>query len=104
MEIKVEDSVKTTARHLITIFALTTPIWMMNMILGGNILRFGGNTKYIMYIDMVGSWCLGVPLAFLTTRVLNLPIEGINFIVIIEDLFRLIVSLVIFIWKKWMYQ
>ncbi len=102
---KVEDSVKTTARHLITIFALTTPIRMMNMILGGNILCFGGNTKYIMYIDMIGSWCVGVPLAFLTARVLNLPIKDINFIVTIEELFRLIVlSLVIFIRKKWMYQ
>ena len=76
----------------------------MNMILGGNILRFGGNTKYVMYIDKIGSWCVGVPLAFLTAMVLNLPIEGINFIVTIEELFRLIVSLLIFIRKKWMYQ
>ena len=76
----------------------------MNMILGGNILRFGGNTKYVVYIYKIGSWCVGVPLAFLTARVLNLPIEGINFIVTIEDLFRLIVSLLIFIRKKWMYQ
>lgn len=101
---RVEDSVKTTARHLITIFALTTPIRMMNMILGGNILRSGGNTKYIMYIDMIGSWCVGVPLAFFTARFLNLPIEGVNLIVTIEELFRLIVSLVIFKRKKWMYQ
>ena len=77
---------------------------MMNMILGGNILRSGGNTKYIMYIDMIGSWCVGVPLAFFTARFLNLPIEGVNLIVTIEELFRLIVSLVIFKRKKWMYQ
>ena len=101
---KVEDSVKTTARHLISIFAITTPIRMMNMILGGNIIRSGGKTKYIMYIDMIGSWFVGVPLAFLSARILHWPIEGVNLIVSLEELFRLIVSLIVFKKKKWMYQ
>lgn len=101
---KVEDSVRTTARHLITIFAVTTPFRMMNMILGGNIIRSGGKTKYIMYIDMIGSWCVGVPLAFLSARILHWPIEGVNLIVSLEELFRLIISLIVFKKKKWMYQ
>lgn len=101
---KVEEHVKVTARHLITIFALTTPFRMMNHILGGNIIRSGGNTKYIMYIDMIGSWCVGVPIAFLSARILHWPIEGVSLIVSLEELFRLIASLLIFRQKKWMYK
>ena len=39
------------------------------MILGGGIIRSGGRTKYIMMIDMLGTWLIGVPLALLTGNV-----------------------------------
>ena len=32
------------------------------MILGGGIIRSGGRTKYVMFIDMVGTWCFGISL------------------------------------------
>ena len=99
----VEEDVKTVAKHLITIFAITTPFRMLNMILGGNIIRSGGRTKYIMYIDMIGSWLIGVPLAFLSARLLNWPIEAVNLIVSLDEIVRLIITLVVFKRKTWMY-
>lgn len=39
------------------------------MILGGGIIRSGGRTKYIMMIEMLGTWLIGVPLALLTGNV-----------------------------------
>jgi Na+-driven multidrug efflux pump len=42
------------------------PIKVQNMKLGGGIIRSGGRTKYIMMIDMLGTWLIGVPLALLT--------------------------------------
>lgn len=41
------------------------------MILGGGVLRSGGQTKYVMVIDAVGTWCFGVPLGLLTAFVLG---------------------------------
>lgn len=34
------------------------------MILGGGIIRSGGNTKIIMVIDIVGTWCIGISYYF----------------------------------------
>ena len=53
---------------LLTAFAVLMPIKVQNMILGGGIIRSGGRTKYIMMIDMLGTWLIGVPLALLTGR------------------------------------
>lgn len=41
------------------------------MILGGGIIRSGGNTKIIMIIDIVGTWCIGIPLCLLAAYVFN---------------------------------
>ena len=37
---------------LLIVFALYAPIKVENMILGGGIIRSGGNTKIIMVIDL----------------------------------------------------
>ena len=42
------------------------------MILGGGIIRSGGNTKTIMIIDIIGTWCIGIPLCLLAAYVFKL--------------------------------
>lgn len=60
----VEDYVRHTAGLLLIAFAVLVPFKVQNMILGGGIIRSGGKTKYIMWIDLLGTWALGVPLGF----------------------------------------
>ena len=62
------------------------------MILGGGIIRSGGKTKYVMMIDMMGTWLIGVPLALLTGLYLKLPVIWVYFVLSQEELVRLIVS------------
>ncbi len=71
------------------------------MILGGGIIRSGGKTKYIMWIDAVGTWGFGVPLGLLAAFVWKLPIAYVYFILSLEECVRLGISLVIFRQKKW---
>ena len=47
----VEDYVRHTAELLLIAFAVLVPFKVQNMILGGGIIRSGGKTKYIMWID-----------------------------------------------------
>ena len=72
------------------------------MILGGGIIRSGGRTKYIMIIDMCGTWLIGVPLGLFTGMVLHLPIFWVYFTLSQEELFRLVVSVFMFRSRKWM--
>ena len=74
-----------------------------NMILGGGIIRSGGKTKYVMMIDMMGTWLIGVPLALLTGLYLKLPVIWVYFVLSQEELVRLIVSVFMFRSRKWMH-
>ena len=87
---------------LLIIFALYAPVKVENMILGGGIIRSGGNTKIIMVIDIVGTWCIGIPLCLLAAYVFNWGIVGVYTLLTTEEIFRLVVSLIIFKKRKWM--
>lgn len=99
---QVEDSVRVTARQILLAFAVISPVKVQNMILGGGIIRSGGRTDYVMYIDLVGTWCFGVPLGFLSAFVWELPIAWVYFILSLEECVRFAISLVLFKKKRWM--
>lgn len=99
---QVEDSVRETACQLLLAFALIAPVKVLNMILGGGIIRSGGKTKYVMVIDIVGTWLFGVPLGLLTAFVFELPIACVYFILSLEECVRLLISMVVFVRKNWM--
>lgn len=58
---QVEESVKLLTRQILTVYAVVAPFKVLNMIVGGGIIRSGGKTKYVRMIDMIGTWCFGVP-------------------------------------------
>ena len=78
-----------------SVFALYAPVKVENMILGGEIIRSGGNTKIIMIIDVVGTWCIGIPLCLLAAYVFEWGIIGVYTLLTTEEIFRLVVSLAI---------
>lgn len=100
---KVGDGVHNIGGWLLVAFALLTPVKVANMILGGGIIRSGGKTKYIMLIDMFGTWGIGVPLALITGLVLKLPIFWVYLILSQEELVRLVISVFMFRSRKWMH-
>ena len=99
---KVEPGVQDTAAKLLLAFAILAPVKVANMILGGGVVRSGGKTTYIMVIDIVGTWLVGVPLGLITAFLLRLPAEWVYFILSQEELVRLGMTLVVFKRKGWM--
>lgn len=99
---QVEESVKLLTGQILTAYALVAPFKVLNMILEGGIIRSGGRTKYVMFIDMFGTWCFGVPLGLLSAFVLKLSIPYVYFILSLEECIRFGISLVVFRNKKWM--
>lgn len=102
MIFNVEDSVRQTGHWLLMAFAAVSPVKVQNMILGGGIIRSGGKTKYVMAIDMIGTWVFGVPLGLLSAFVWKLPIPAVYFILSMEECVRLAISFVIFRRRSWM--
>lgn len=99
---RVDNSVKELGKILLIVFALYAPVKVENMILSGGIIRSGGNTKIIMVIDIVGTWCIGIPLCLLAAYVFRWGIVGVYAVLTTEEIFRLAVALVIFRRRKWM--
>ena len=98
----VEDYVLQTAQWLLVAFAVLAPFKVQNMILGGGIIRSGGKTKYIMWIDLLGTWALGVPLGVLAGRWIGLPVAWVYFVIGLEEIVRWGISVRLFRSRKWM--
>lgn len=97
----VDNSVKEVGSQLLLVFAIMAPIKVLNMILGGGIIRSGGKTKIVMFIDIIGTWGFGVPLGFLSAFCFNLPIAYVYLILSMEELVRLIISFAVFKKRIW---
>ena len=101
---QVEPQVRELTRRILVAFAIIAPVKVQNMILGGGIIRSGGKTKYIMAVDFIGTWLFGVPLGLLAAFVWKLPIPWVYFILSLEEVVRLLISVVLFRKKVWMEQ
>lgn len=101
---RVEEVVKQLTVRILYAYALVAPFKVLNMILGGGIIRSGGRTKYVMFIDIIGTWCFGVPLGFLAAFVLKLSIPYVYFILSLEECVRFAISVGVFRKQKWMQQ
>ena len=101
---QVDNAVKTMTMQILFAYAIVVPFKVLNMILGGGIIRSGGRTKYIMFIDMVGTWCFGVPLGLLSAFVWKLSIPYVYFLLSLEECIRFGISLIVFRRRKWMNQ
>ncbi len=101
---QVEETVKQLARQILLAYAIIAPFKVQNMIIGGGIIRSGGKTKYVMMIDIIGTWLFGVPLGLLSAFVLDLSIPYVYFILSSEECVRFGISFVVLRRKKWMHS
>ncbi|MGN0400433.1 MAG: MATE family efflux transporter [Blautia sp.] len=99
---QVENSVKDIAKLILIIFALYAPIKVQNMILGGGIIRSGGNTKIIMMIDIFGTLAVGIPLCLSAAYVWKLSVVWVYGILSAEEIVRFVITVVMFRKKHWM--
>lgn len=101
---QVDNVVKAMTVQILFAYAVVVPFKVLNMILGGGIIRSGGRTKYVMFIDMVGTWCFGVPLGLLSAFVWKFSIPYVYFLLSLEECIRFGISLIVFHRRKWMNQ
>ena len=99
---QVDAAVKLLTRQILTAYALVAPFKVLNMIAGGGIIRSGGKTNYVMFIDMIGTWVFGVPLGLLSAFVWKLPIPCVYFLLSLEECVRFAITVFILRGKRWM--
>ena len=98
----VPDAVRRTTVRILYVFGAFLFVKVTNMILAGGILRSGGKTKYTLFMDILGTWGIGIPLGFLAAFVWNLPVEAVYFLITTEEAVRLLIGFFVFRGKSWM--
>lgn len=99
---RVGEPVGLLTAQIMVAYALVAPFKVQNMILGGGIIRSGGKTKYVMFIDLIGTWIFGVPLGFLAAFALHLTVPYVYFILSLEECVRFGISFLVFRRRTWM--
>ena len=100
----VDAPIQELTRQLLTAYAVVLPFKVLNMIVGSGILRSGGKTKYVMVIDLVGTWVFGVPMGLYAAFVCRWTIPWVYLTLSLEECVRLAISLVVFERRSWMNQ
>ena len=98
----VSEATRGVTVYILYAYSLVFCAKVINMVLGGGVLRSGGQTKYIMIIDMIGTWLIGVPLGYVTAYVLKLPIYYVYFILSMEEYVRVLLEVYVFQSRRWM--
>ena len=99
---RVEPEVRQMTRRILAVYAAVAPVKVQNMILGGGVIRSGGRTSYILWVDLIGTWCFGVTLACISAFVWKLPVHWVYGLLSLEECVRLAISLGIFRSRRWM--
>ncbi len=97
----ISDEVRTMAIYCLLVNAAMLPFKSINMAVIVGILRAGGDTRFSMFAEMFGVWAIGVPLAFFGVLVLHLNIWQIYLLLGMEELTKLVISMVRVVRGKW---
>jgi len=97
----VSEEVSIYSQKIIMLFGLIMWIKVLNMVVSGGILRSGGDTKFVLVLDTISTWCIGVPLGFLAAFVFDLPLFWVYLLISFEECVRLSVALKRTRSKKW---
>lgn len=98
----VEPNVAELTYKTLLVYGLIAPVKVLNMVIGGGIIRSGGRTDLSMYVDLIGTWVFGVPLALISSKLFVLPLYWVYFFLSLEEIVRLLMVTKIFKNKKWM--
>lgn len=88
-------------RQLLLVMALGLWAKAGNIILLMGNLQAGGDTKYIMGIDVIGIWGIGVPLALVSAFVFHLPVPVVAAIILTEEVAKFTAAYLRYRSLKW---
>lgn len=92
------------ADHLIVIMSVVMVGMSYQMPVSVGILQGGGDTKFCMYLNMISTWVIVMPLSFLTAFVWKLPVEWVVVAVQSDQIFKCIPVFLRFRGYRWMHK
>ena len=97
----VSPLVKFYTSNIILVMALINWAKATNIIFLSGIMKGGGDTRFIMLVDIFGVWFIGVPIGFIAAFVFGLPVYLVLNFIVIEEVVKMIIAYKRFYSKKW---
>lgn len=97
----VTEQARKYAYYMMLIISVGILIKTLNFVTIVGILRNGGDTKFCLIADAATVWFVGVPLAFLGSAVLGLPIYVTFAMVYMEEVVKLFLTVPRVLMNKW---
>lgn len=98
----ISENVAMDVSRCLLVFALFMPFKMFNYINIVGVLRSGGDTKVCLFLDCSGVWFIGIPMAFLGGLVFKQPIYVVYAMVLLEEIYKTVLSYIRYRQKKWL--
>lgn len=96
----VESAVTLITKQILVLYSISLVFKALDIIFC-SIIRSGAETKVTFWIDLIGSWGIGIPLALWLGYGLHAPLQIIYLAIIADDVIRCIISFIYFKNKKW---
>jgi putative MATE family efflux protein len=80
----------TEAGQVLAIMCLGMLLKVFNMVGIVGVLRSGRDVNYSIFIDIVGMWCIGLPLAWVAVSLLGWPLSWVVAVVLLEELSKVL--------------
>mgnify|MGYP000206060291 CR=1 FL=1 len=90
-----------TSKMLLIILGIFFAVKTVNGTIIVGILRSGGDTRFSMLLEMGSVWLAGVPLAFIGSMVLKLPVYLVTPLAYSEEIVKILIGLFRVHSKKW---
>lgn len=94
------DTIKMTI-NVLKIMALFAPLRFFNALMIVGVFRGGGDTKYSMFVQLGCIWAYAIPAAYIAAVYFKLPLEGVFFIICLEDVIKVFFEARRLRSKKW---
>ncbi|MBN2618119.1 MAG: MATE family efflux transporter [Spirochaetales bacterium] len=88
--------------RIVYLFVMLKALFMSyNIIVVVGVLRSGGDTRYVLFIDMLCQWAVGIPLCFIAAFFLKLPLHWVAMLAASEEFVKIFLSTKRLKSKKW---
>ncbi len=101
---EISPSAADNLRGLLSVFAISAWLKMLNFILFIGAMRAGGDTRYAMFTELFSIWTIGVPAALIGGFVLHLPVYGVYALVLLEEAAKAIIVFRRFLSRSWIHD
>lgn len=101
---EISPSAADNLRGLLSIFAISAWLKMLNFILFIGAMRAGGDTRYAMFTELFSIWTIGVPAALIGGFVLHLPVYEVYALVLLEEAAKAIIVIRRFLSRSWIHD